>query len=247
MKTIFYALVLFSMVCIAVSAQSSEDDLFKDNTSGTLQIDGDIYQVEWMAREIFDETWLDRWAVEGDSLVKIEKNKLFIGRRENKHLNTAAIWYRPDLPSDVIVRFRAKPLPPEENNACNLNLFLHAREMDGSELRFGRSGVYKEYHQIPNYIITFVGGRAPGWSRLRKNPGFNMLHESEIKSEVNREYLITVTSYKGRIRYYIDGSKRHDYQDKEPLAAGKFGIRAWSTTGYWHQVEFGKIISDYIK
>ena len=209
-----------------------------------MEIGGDKYEVEWLAKETFDEGSLSgRWVVEGNSEVKVADGRLWVRDILPESGNVATIWFRPELPRDVIVRFRAQAVPPEEENAANLNLFLHARELDGSPLRFGRSGAYKEYHEIPNYIVTFVGGFRPGWSRARRDPGFNLLHEADVRSEVGQEYEIAVTALNGRVRYYVDGRRLHDVQDPEPLPGGWFGLRTWSTNAWWDDVEFGRLLS----
>ena len=212
--------------------------------SETIELDGDTYRVEWLARETFDrDDWLSRWFVEGNSEVKVEDGKLWVRNLHPDKANVATIWFRPELPADAIVRFRTKVLPPAEKNAANLNLFLHGRELDGSPVRFGRNGQYSEYHKFPNYIVTFVGGYRDGWSRARRDPGFNLLHEADVRSEVGEEYDIAVTIQGGRLRYYLNGRRIHDVQDPEPLPGGKFGIRTWSTNAWWDDVEFGCLIS----
>jgi hypothetical protein len=210
-----------------------------------VKLDGDAYEVEWLARETFDRPdWTSRWIAEGSSEVKVADGRLWVRKLDPAARNTATVWFRPELPRNALVRFRAKPVPPEEENAANLNLFLHARELDGRPFRFGRSGDYKEYHGIPNYIVTFVGGCRPGWSRARRDPGFNLLHEAEIRSEVGKEYAIAVTVRDGRLRYYLDGQKIHDILDSEPLPGGRFGIRTWSTNAWWDDVEIGRIVEE---
>jgi len=209
----------------------------------TLKLAGDKYRVEWLARETFDRAdWPSRWFVEGDSEVAARDGKLWVRKLDPKSRNVATIWYRPELPADAIVRFRAKAVEPAEENAANLNLFLHARERDGSPVRFGRSGQYKEYHAIPNYIVTLVGGCRPGWSRARRDPGFRLLHEADVRSEVGREYRIAVAIQGGRLRYYLDGKRLHDVADPEPLPGGRFAIRTWSTNAWWADIEFGRIL-----
>jgi hypothetical protein len=207
----------------------------------TVNLGDETYRVEWLAHERFDD-WPYRWFAEGNSEAKVIDGKLWIRNLDPERANVATIWFRPELPADVIVRFRTKAVPPAEQNAANLNLFLHARELDGTSLRFGRSGQYSEYHGIPNYIVTFVGGYRPGWSRARRDPGFNLLDEADVRSEIGREYAIAVTVQEGRLRYYLDGQKVHDVQDPEPLPGGKFGIRTWSTNGWWDDVEIGRLI-----
>jgi len=202
----------------------------------------DVYKVRWLAHETFDEEEsLLRWFVEGNSDVKINQGRLWVQNPNPEKPNVATIWYCPELPADLIVRFRAQAVPPVENNASNLNIFLHARELNGSLVCFGRSGQYKDYHDFLNYIITFVGGYRPGWSRLRRNPGFHLLHESDIRSEVDQEYSVAATIWKGRLRYYINNKLVHDIRDPQPLPGGRFAIRTWSTNAWWDDVEFGHL------
>jgi len=208
----------------------------------TINIGADTYHVQWLAREDFQtDAWLSRWHVEGNSEVQVRDGKLWVRNINGEKPNVATIWFRPELPADMIVRFRAEAVPPSEKNAANLNLFLCARELDGSPLCFGRTGQYKEYHEIPNYIVTFVGGYRPGWSRVRRDPGFNLLHETDIRSEIGTEYSVVVTINKGRLRYYLDDRLIHDVRDPDPLPAGKFAIRTWSTNAWWDDVEFGRL------
>jgi hypothetical protein len=207
-----------------------------------VRLGGDGYKVRWFAHETFDKAEsLLHWFVEGNSDVKINQGKLWVQNPNTEKPNVATIWYCPKLPADLIVRFRAQAVPPVENNASNLNIFLHARELNGSLACFGRSGEYKDYHNFLNYVITFVGGYRPGWSRLRRNPEFQLLHESDIRSEVNQAYSVAATIWKGRLRYYINNKLVHDIRDPQPLPGGRFAIRTWSTNAWWDDVEFGHL------
>ena len=209
----------------------------------SLEIDGDQYTVQWLAQERFDrDHWVSRWIFEGNSEVSVRDGKLWVRRTKPGSKNTATIWFRPELPQNVLIRFRAKAVGMPEANAANKNLFLHARELDGSPVRFGRSGAYKEYHELPNYIVTFTGGHREGWSRARRDPGFNLLHESSIRSEVDQEYGIALTFQDGRLRYYVDGKKIHDVNDPDPLPAGRFGLRSRTTIGWWDDIEIGRLV-----
>lgn len=239
MRAMLWALIAWSVACSADTAAA--DVLPAAGVQEQLTLGGDAYRVEWLARETFDAD-LSGWFVEGDSDVRAEGGKLWVHRKSPEQLNQATVWFLPELPRDCIVRFRACAVEPAENNAANLNLFLHARELDGSPLKFGRSGAYKEYHQIPNYIVTFTGGIKDGWTRARRDPGFYQLSHMELRSEVGREYDIAVILHNGRLRYYVDGKRFHDVQDPEPLPGGRFGIRTWSTDGWWDDVRFGRLL-----
>lgn len=209
----------------------------------SIELGGDRYRVEWLAVETFDrDDWPSRWFVEGDSEVQARDGKLWVRKHKPEHRNVATVWYRPELPRDVLVRFRAKAVEPADENAANLNLFVHARELDGQPVRFGRSGQYKEYHAIPNFIVTFVGGHRDGWSRARRDPGFHLLHEAGVRSEVGREYRLAVAIQGGRLRYYIDGRRVHDVADPDPLPGGRFAIRTWSTNAWWADIEIGRLL-----
>ncbi|MGB2822451.1 MAG: DUF6250 domain-containing protein, partial [Phycisphaerae bacterium] len=222
---------------------TAPDVLPPDGPAETVELGGEKYKVQWLARETFGRPdWVNRWFVEGDSHVWTAQDRLCVRSSDPNRPNVATIWYRPELPADAIVRFRAAAVEPAEKNAANLNLFLHAREVDGAPVRFGRSGQYKEYHEAPNYIVTFVGGHRPGWSRVRRDPGFNLLHEADVRSEVGKVYRIAVTVQGGRLRYYVDGRKLHDVKDPKPLGGGRFAFRTWSTNAWWADVEFGRIV-----
>jgi hypothetical protein len=201
---------------------------------------GDAYDVCWLATEKFDAGWESRWAVEGNCPVTAVDGRLKVRRAGEGAVST--IWYRQPLPRDVIIRFKAMAVEPAQSNAANLNLFLHANEADGRPLRFGRDGTYAKYQEIPNYLVTLVGGYTPGYSRLRRNPGFALLSEDiSVRSEIGKEYELVVTLIGGRLRYYLDSRCIHDWTDSHPLPAGNFGLRTWSTDVDWRQVEFGSL------
>jgi len=213
-----------------------------DGPTEEVAIDGDDYRVQWLAKEDFQQG-LSRWAVEGNAEVAVVDGQLRVRNLDPGKRSVATVWFRPELPQNVMVRFRAKPIEPAEGNAANINLFLHARELDGRAVRFGRSGAYNLYHEIPNYIVTLTGGFQPGWSRARRDPGFNLLHESETRSDVGTEYAVTLTFQEGRLRYYLDGKRIHDVVDPKPLPAGRFALRTWSTNAVWDDVEFGRLVT----
>lgn len=224
------------------AAKSGAGAAAKSVKAEIISLDKDRYRVTWLARERFDSTWSARWAVEGDATVKTGGGKLYVGCIKSGKVNAATIWCKRELPADLFVRFRAKVLPPEDDNAANLNVITHATESNGRPVIFGRSGIYTEYHKIPNYIVTLTGGVQPGWSRVRRDPGFEILHEADVRSEVGKEYQIAVAVQKGRIRYYVNGRRYHDVTDPSPLPAGRFAIRTWSTNAWWSDVEFGRLL-----
>jgi len=206
----------------------------------SLEIDGQ----NWGATELFhesfaDESWHARWQVEGDAQVEAHDGRLnVVTRRDPATADAATIWWKEPLPADVLIEFTAGSTPPaDDNNAANLNLFVHARELDGSAYRFGRSGSYGEYHKIPNYIFTLTGGFQEGWARARRNPGFNLASEDRSwRSEVGRSYRFRVVIAGGRVLAWIDGKLVHDFRDPEPLPGGHFALRTWRSRVWWSDV-----------
>ncbi|HUR56708.1 MAG TPA: hypothetical protein VM029_03305, partial [Opitutaceae bacterium] len=105
-----------------------------------------------LARETFaDDSWRERWVVEGRAEFSLREGRLVAHAPDG-----ATLWLRRPLPANVLIELEAGVDPQVENNAANLNIIVHARENDGSPYRFGRSGEYGEYHKIPNYIVTFT-------------------------------------------------------------------------------------------
>jgi hypothetical protein len=190
-----------------------------------------------LARETFrDAAWRDRWIVEGSGEISAGDGRLTVNSPQ------ATIWWRQPLPADVAITLTAGVDAPAENNAANLNLFFHAREVDGGAYRFGRSAQYEEYHRIPNYIVTLTGGFQEGWSRVRRNPGFEMLSEERsTRSEAGRTYRIRVVVAGGRLRYWLDGKLIHDVRNKQPLPGGHFALRTWRSRVSWSDVRFAAL------
>lgn len=208
-----------------------------------VDIDGDSYRIKWLYDESFDKGWVSRWIQEGDALVKVEDGELHQRKVDQEHPVQSTVWFRPELPQNLALRIRVRVDNPAENNAGNVNLVLHARENNGSPLAYDRSGRYSEYHEIPNYIITLVGGdMEQGHHRLRRNPGFNLLSDNQdIRSYVGETYELLVTVIGGRIRYYLDGEKTIDHRDRNPLPAGRMGLRTWNSNVVWEQIEIGRV------
>jgi hypothetical protein len=210
-----------------------------------IEIDGRAWRATEIACEKFAaETWRERWVVEGNAALEVRDGRLHVATRQTPDLNqSATLWWREPLPANVLVEMTAGAAPAGgEANAANLNLFFHAREPDGSPYRFGRSGDYPEYHRIPNYIITLTGGFQPGWSRVRRNPGFVMLaEEPSTRSEPGQTYRIRVLIAGGRIRYWLGDRLVHDTRDPEPLPGGHFALRTWRSQVWWSDIRISSL------
>ncbi len=227
-------------------ASASADLLLRD-----LSVGDDTYSVDWLAQDDFaDGTWADRWLLEtgagsADSTATVENRRLVT----NAPLNSegGVLWYTErSFPANFVVRYKARADGSRDGNRNNFNHFSHARERDGSPLAYIRDGDYESYHYdndtpaIQGYLVTF--GRTH--SRLRKEPNFVLLSEDLAEESTSEQtYEIVQTVVDGRVRYYVDGRKVHDYQDEEALPGGQFGLRLWATTAWWDDFEFGEVVA----
>lgn len=198
-----------------------------------LQTDNARWAETEIARERFGTAWRDRWVLEGNADLSVRDGRLHVDSDE------ATLWWREPLPADSAIELTAGVDDPARDNAANLNLIFHARELDGAPYRFGRSAKYEGYHSIPNYIATLTGGFQPGWARLRRNPGFTILSENtSIRSEAGKTYRIKLLVAGGRLRYWLDGRLVHDVVDPQPLKGGHFALRTWRSRVWWSDIRF---------
>lgn len=207
------------------------------------EIGGETWAVTELAHERFDDArWRERWKLEGNATLETRAGRLSIVTTDEPGWEPAAtLWWADALPADVLIEATAGVDDHAENNAANLNVILHARETDGP-YRFGRSGRYGEYQQIPNYIVTLTGGFQEGWSRVRRNPGFVQLSEEpSTRSEVGRTYRIRVLLAGGRLRYWLDDRLVHDVRDPDALAGGHFALRTWRSRVWWSDVRIAAV------
>lgn len=118
----------------------------------------------------------------------------------------------------------------------NGNLILHARGPQGEDVLNSsaqRKGNYDEYHLFPNYILTFLNDQNAVRVRYRRNPGFALLNETFYKPalQLDRTYHVVIILQAGRVQFWVDGVKRFDGSDPQPLMAGRLALRTWKT--YW--------------
>lgn len=216
-----------------------------EQANDTVRIDkftiaGDTYHVKWLVKEDFDnKDWKKKWVLEAtEADVEVKDGKLFI----TDYGIGATLWYKDEFPKDIVVRYSARAEKGMPNNKLNFNLITHARENDDSILKIGteakRNGAYVQYHQFPNYLSTLTFKH----SRLRKNPDFNLLSNSGVSSVENQIYHFVHTIQQGHIRYYLNGTKIHDFKDADPLNGGLFALRTWNTKAWWDNIEIGVLI-----
>ncbi|MDP0494699.1 MAG: DUF6250 domain-containing protein [Verrucomicrobiota bacterium JB024] len=203
----------------------------------------EIGKIDWILNEQFeDDSWTQRWAVESQGPRVFAENgtlKVRLVSDDQKQAGVT-IWLRETLPADAVIALTASTDEQVANNACNLNVFVHATEADGTLLQFGRSGQYSEYHKIPNYLFTLTGGITQGWSRARLNPGFALINEENaIRSDPGRTYSILILIRGNHIQYFLNGKLLHDYSVDHPLPGGHFGLRTWFSQVNFEQVRIG--------
>jgi hypothetical protein len=100
------------------------------------------------------------------------------------------------------------------------------------------SGLYSEYHRLPNYIWTLTSTH----TRLRRNPGFELLSEDRSTvTEPDRTYRLALTVERGRIRCYLDGRLIHDATDPDAHRRGKLAFRTYQTRLWWDNLRIYRI------
>ncbi len=202
--------------------------------------------------EFYDDfsAGMDNWVVEGQPRVEVREGKLFAFASDNKP-NVNTIWCRRDFSGDAVVEFDACVLAGSDKD--NINFFLYATQNDGSDVLLTsaqRTGAYKEYHQFPNYIYTFLTDTNPetnkpaGRARFRKDPGFVLLAEKWVEPLVKGHvYHIAIVVQGPRMRYYVDGRLVHDFRDSPPLyRRGKHAFRTWRTNLWFDNFRVSGIV-----
>ena len=145
------------------------------------------------------------------------------------------LWLKREFRAPLRIVYEAEVLEPELAN--NANLFFLARTLqDEAAWTERRSGAYPEYHdRCRMYILTMTGDMAgqqalTGWTRLRKNPGFELLSEDEsVKTRAGTPYRIEIRADGQRIECLLDGRRIHDVPDAAAYSAGAIGFRTWKT------------------
>ena len=198
---------------------------------GELKVAGESFSVLLLAQANFGEPeeFERSWVLEGNAKASISKGKLHVN---SFGADTAAtLWYRGEFEADLVVEFAGITVPP--HGACNFNLFLHATELDGSDvLDHPKSGGYTEYHETNNYIFTFT----QGWSRFRRDPGFHCISE-DLNAQAKRDtpyHVVIVQSsgsegQGGRFRAFVNDELIHDVTDPDPHTHGRIALRTWNT------------------
>lgn len=194
---------------------------------------GERFKVELLHEEDFEGV-ANRWRFDGRGRVWVENGRL--------HTDATGVestaWFAEEMEGDLLITFQAHILEPVA--AKNINLIFLATAPDGGDvLKLYFTGSYPEYHKIPNYIWTFTGGH----TRLRRNPGFDMVSEDKnTLPEPFRTYNMAVSVQGGLIRCFIDGEMLHSWRDPSPHRRGKLAFRTFQTHLWWDTLRIYRLL-----
>jgi len=182
-----------------------------------------------LAEDLFAGS-LDDWVFEGTADWEIRDGRLVVDAMPNRY---ATIWWRKDLPANALIEYTATVVAPG-GDGNNVNTFLYATGLEGEDiLAVRRTGRYKEYHGIPNYIVTLTST----YSRLRRCPGFHLLSETrDVCSVPGETYHVRILKVGGLLRVAFNGRLAHDYTDPNPYTRGRLALRAWHGANEYHWV-----------
>jgi len=209
-----------------------------------ITVGDDVYRCD-VLKEGFAPS-LDDWTEEGLGHFHLEGESMIVDAREGGY----TAFYRQPLPADLLAQFTVRTLPPDQQK--NINLISHCRPERPGDWPIVELGRYKGYQAMDNYIVTLVGtdgrddwgkGLTAGRTRLRRNPGFNLIDETPRENVPGRTYELTFVTFAGRVRYYIDGEKIHDWQDPDPLPGGYFGLRTFCTVLEYSRVLLARVVT----
>ncbi len=194
----------------------------------TVRVGEEAFTVSPLAADDFAGD-LSRWVVEGNATVEARDGRLQITTPDR---GQATVWYRQPFAGDQLICFQARVLPPRQ--ASNINCFFCATLPEGGDFFAAeRTGAYAEYHRINNYTMAFTGQRegmanAPGYMRLRKNPGFHLLAENlDMKAEIETDYGIAIAKVGSLIRVFVNGQQALSFNDVDEA-----GVRQDHRGGY---------------
>ena len=213
----------------------------------TIKLEDATLKVETIWEDDFSRA-TGAWLREGTPLVEVAGGRLSIdAARGEPHV--ATVWCTREFAADQVVEYtvRIEPTVDEKGHGeTNMNFFLFASDPSGkglAETTRERTGAYREYHALNNYILTYLNSdkqdRSPIHGehgeqftrvRFRKDPGFGLLKELYLKPPVakGRDYRFTIVVEGSRMRVYVDGRKLVDLEDTDrPHRRGLHGFRTW--------------------
>ena len=208
--------------------------LFWSSLAAETIVLGDLdLNVDLLHHEDFS-SGLGKWKIEGRGKVAVDNGRL---RMDASQVESTA-WFPHEVEGDILITFEAFVLEPPDAN--NINVFFLAAAPDGgSVLDLELSGAYKEYHLLPNYIMTFTSG----YTRLRRNPGFNLVSENTaVKALSSTGYEVAILVRGERIRCFINNIPVHSYKDEDRHQRGRIAFRSWHTRLWWDNLKLYRVL-----
>ena len=251
MKSITNSLLgppLAAMVAVAIAGcadQPAQVRTESQTMTRELQLPDQTLVLETLFEDAFS-TDSGQWLAEGGAEVVVNNGRMsFDARRSKPAVET--VWCKQTFEGDTVIEYTARVETGQGNT--NLNFFIYGSNADGSSVLLTtaeRSGAYGEYHKIPNYIVTYLNmddrekqdintadaSKLRVRVRFRKDPGFNLIHETwrDPAIEKGRDYRFMIVIQGPRTRLYVDKALVFDHTDGEPLyRRGHHGFRTWAT------------------
>jgi len=168
----------------------------------------------------------------------IRNGRLFIDA-DTAAQRASSVWLNQELSGDLSIEFDVFLLSSSDD-ANNINLFFMYGDASGDPLKQTASqrqdGLYQRYHKLKGFIVTNVTNNDSVniRYRLRKNPGFTLVRQSQMK-RIKRQNKIHIKLLKQgeHFQYWENDNKIFDEQitdaDKQ-YAKGLFGFRTWHTS-----------------
>jgi hypothetical protein len=170
----------------------------------------------------------NQWKEEGNGKSWRENGKLYIDCLTDGTNATPGmtLWFKPELAGDIYICYETMILEPEQWN--NLNFFLMGSALDGGRAsEAGFNGDYGQYHKEAK---TYIGTLTYKWSRMRRDPGFQVISEDFTKNgEVNQKYFFEISKRGNAIEWRINGKLIHRAEDNDSYQSGQFALRSAGT------------------
>lgn len=169
------------------------------------------------------------WIKDGSAPYWFEDGKMIVDCLSGKTTGMFTLWLNRALSGDFYIAYDTMCMQPEAWN--NLNFFLLGRTLDGELPTRGRfDSSYGQYHREAK---TYIGTLTYKWSRMRKDPGFNLISEDQnMVGHVDRKYFFEIIKKGQAIEWRIDGKTAHRVEDPEIYESGLFAFRS-ADTKFW--------------
>ena len=204
-----------------------------DETGSKLLGQGSELKVDGSTDTLFYRDDMDgdkgEWIKDGTAPYWFEGGKMVVDCLPGKTSGMFTLWLNRPLSGDFYIAYDTMCMDPEVWN--NLNFFLLGRTLDGELPTPGRfDSSYGQYHQEAK---TYIGTLTYKWSRMRKDPGFNLISEDQsMVGHVNRKYFFEIIKKGKTIEWRIDGKTAHRVEDPEIYESGLFAFRS-ADTKFW--------------